>query len=125
MKFFLAIVLTINSYAFKCTKEFSPVCGNGKTYSNRCMAQASGATEISDGACDNKENKTTNKKQLRPDATSPMKPHHPQGKAPCICPMIWMPVCGVDGKTYGSACNANCQKVQIKHQGACEKIESH
>ncbi|MFG1494191.1 Kazal-type serine protease inhibitor domain-containing protein [Halobacteriovorax sp. ZH4_bin.1] len=125
MKFLLALILAVNSYAFKCTKEYRPVCANGKTYSNRCMAQMVDATNIKDGPCSNDKNNPLNKKHSRPQGTSPMKPHRPKAKAPCICPMIWMPVCGVDGKTYGSACNANCEKVQIKHQGACEKIETH
>ncbi|EPZ51993.1 Kazal-type serine protease inhibitor domain protein [Bacteriovorax sp. BAL6_X] len=125
MKFFLALVLTINSYAFKCTKEYRPVCANGKTFANRCMAQMVDAANIKEGPCSKEGNKAENKKQLRPQSTSPMKPHRPQVEAPCICTMIWMPVCGVDGKTYGSACNANCEKVEIKHQGECEKIETH
>lgn len=38
----------------------------------------------------------------------------------CVCPEIWAPVCGVDGRTYGNACNAQCESVRIDHEGACE-----
>lgn len=107
MKILLALILTFNTYALLCTKEYNPVCGDGKTYSNRCMAEASGITDVTNGPCAVKDHQTNT------------------NKAPCICPMIWMPVCGVDGKTYGSACNANCENVKIRHQGACEKIETH
>jgi hypothetical protein len=37
----------------------------------------------------------------------------------CVCPAIFAPVCGVDGHTYGSACEAQCAGVAISHQGAC------
>jgi hypothetical protein len=38
----------------------------------------------------------------------------------CICPQLWMPVCGENGKTYSNACFANCNEVKFS-QGSCEK----
>lgn len=110
----LVMLFSASSYAFKCTKEYRPVCANGKFYSNHCMAKAAGekAEDIKKGSCQKVEK------------TSPKKPENID-KAVCVCPMIWMPVCGVDGKTYGSACNARCEKVVIKHKGSCKKVETH
>jgi len=39
---------------------------------------------------------------------------------PCACTNLpFQPVCGVDGKTYESACKANCLGVEVAYQGEC------
>jgi hypothetical protein len=39
---------------------------------------------------------------------------------PQMCPMIYQPVCGADGRTYPNACHAARAGVNLAHDGACE-----
>lgn len=39
---------------------------------------------------------------------------------PSTCTAIWDPVCGIDGHTYGNACEAEVAGVHIAYDGACE-----
>jgi hypothetical protein len=40
-------------------------------------------------------------------------------KKPVICPKIFLPVCGCNGKTYGNDCERRAAGVSLRHPGKC------
>lgn len=42
-----------------------------------------------------------------------------QPKEGCICIMIYDPVCGCNGVTYGNSCEAGCAGIKVIKDGTC------
>lgn len=43
------------------------------------------------------------------------------GLSSCLCPGLFEPVCGADGRNYINTCEAGCAGVSIQHPGYCEQ----
>jgi hypothetical protein len=90
-----------------CTFENAPVCarrGNQqRTFSNACMARASGFQVLHRGQC-----------QMRPA---------PISSRPAACTGEFAPVCarrGSQQRTFNNACMARTSGFQVLHRGQCQ-----
>ncbi|XP_031623996.1 serine protease inhibitor dipetalogastin-like [Contarinia nasturtii] len=99
-----------------CHFNYKPVCGtDGNTYSNECVLR-----------CNKKHNSNLEvKHQGRCGGVISNKYQQiPLLEELCICPTLYAPVCGSNGKTYSNRCLLNCAQgrtsnLSLKHFGAC------
>lgn len=85
-----------------CEEENEPVCGcDGFTYQNSCLAEASGITFYTQGACNNV--------CVDPNTMDPY----------ASCVNVYEPVCGCNDVTYTNSCFADAAGVVSYTTGAC------
>jgi hypothetical protein len=111
-----------------CFDLFDPVCGcNGQTYSNSCFAAMAGANVQHAGAC---ATTCTSDHQCKDGkfCSKPVGHCGKDGRGTCatkpeVCPDIFDPVCGCNGKTYSNSCEAATAGVNVSHLGECKVMK--
>ena len=101
-----------------CPGIYLPVCGsNGVTYSNSCEARSAHAAVAYDGEC---VAPGTDGDPCTVDTDCALELVCESNACRVnFCSFIYMPVCGIDGVTYGNACNARSAHVPVDYDGEC------
>lgn len=106
-----------------CTDLWQPVCGaDGVTYGNDCEAGCAGVDVADEGECAPPDACADN------DDCAPGNYCEQDGTCggdgvctpyPDVCARKFDPVCGCDGETYPTSCNAHAHGVSVAAEGEC------
>lgn len=110
-------VCTSVEVACRCVWTDDPMCGvDGVTYANPCETGCRGIEVAHPGACGAEGDRCNDNSGCNSGLSCQDGVCAPEG---CVCPQVYMPVCGVNHTTYGNSCEAGCADMAVAHEGAC------
>ncbi|KAM9342708.1 LOW QUALITY PROTEIN: agrin [Pholidichthys leucotaenia] len=118
----------------ECDATYRPVCGkDGNTYPNECLRRKAECLSRSPipvkhpGPCDLNVPSPCLEKECEHGAECVVKNDEPVCECPEACPQTSDPVCGSDGRSYGSPCEMRAmgcalqKSIHIQHRGPCDE----